>query len=412
MSVRWPVDSLYLAISTKGFWDKQATKQLYYLCRPKLFWRINHAVAHRHLHTSKQHCKWIRGKILWYNKYLYCHDFLCYKVSKLSTSKDLPNNRMSRFKNTLESVSKAVIGTHSELVSRLARLKPYSDILNKSIENNGQENSLHMNLGNNKQTADTRTREDYNDSLDFKKAVSVSEDVNPNGANQSSLTELADLKNSLFHVSYFATNFGETYNFLANHINWYFGSSVMDQQKKGNAFPSKLENAVGEKLDLPEEDIISNVKRIKATTDLMPAVSPDTEKINATPPTSSKKSIANILSYPSNTVQAFVDNYIGGLVPKLRSDAKPALQEKSKVQECEEALKDDEETKSAEEKEKRLSLQREKASHFHNNYFTHFLPVANREVGLYPVEIPCKILICLVLGVLKYYSWTALIKTI
>ncbi|KAK9399602.1 calcium-independent phospholipase A2-gamma [Crotalus adamanteus] len=61
-----------------------------------------------------------------------------------------------------------------------------------------------------------------------------------------------------------------------------------------------------------------------------------------------------------NSVQAFVDSYIGGLVPKLRSDTKSAVQEKTKEQEQEDMLKDDKEAKCAEEKEKRLSLQREK----------------------------------------------------
>ncbi|XP_061495948.1 calcium-independent phospholipase A2-gamma isoform X2 [Rhineura floridana] len=360
MLVCLPLDTYpYLVVSSKSL-CKQRTRQLYYLYRPNLFWRISQAIP---LHTSKPYYKWTGGKTLWYNKHLYCHDFLHYRVSKLSTSKELTttNSRMSRFKNTLESVSKAVTGTHSELVSRIARLKPYSDILNKSSGNNGQENSFHMNPENVRQTSNNRSQEGYDDSIDDKNFVSAGRDLDPNSANRGSLKDLAGIKNSLFHVSYFATNFGETYNFLANHINWYFSTGSMDQEKKGNAFSPKPQNQGGEALDSPEDDILSKEDRMNAISALIPAAqSPDSEKANATPPASSKKGIASFLSYPSNSVQAFVDGYIGGLVPKLRSDTKFSLQEKSKVQESEDTLKDGGETKRREEKEKRLSLQREK----------------------------------------------------
>ncbi|XP_062990090.1 calcium-independent phospholipase A2-gamma [Elgaria multicarinata webbii] len=365
MTVRLHLDTcVCLVINTRSLWGKQRTRQLYYLYRPKHFWRISHAIPLRVFHTSKPYCKWTRSKTLWYNKYLYCHDFFLYKVSNLSTSKELTktNSRMSRFKNTLESVSKAVSGTHSELVSRIARLKPHSGILNKSVENNGKENRFPINPENDRQATDNGSQESCDDSLEDKKPLSAGGALSPIGSSQSSLKDLAGIKSSLFHVSYFATNFGETYNFLANHINWYFSTGGMDQEKKGgDAVPPKPQNQRGETLDSSEDDILSNENRLSAVSDLIPAAqSPDLEKANASPPASSKKSIASFLSYPSNSVQAFVDSYIGGLVPKLRSDPKSALQEKNKVQEHEEMLKDDKETKRAEEKEKRLSLQREK----------------------------------------------------
>lgn len=361
MSVWLPLDKyLYLVINTKTLWGKQRTKQLCCLYRPKHLLRISHTIPLRVLHTSKPRCKWTRDKKLWNNKYIYCHDFLCYRFSKLCTSKELAktNSRMSRFKNAIESVSKAVSGTQSELASRISWLKSHSRILNKSVDSNGQKNSFHVNLEGGKQTA--TTREGYSNSLGVKQPVSACGDLDPGGANHGSLTDLADIKTNLFHVSYFATSFGETYNFLASHINCYFSTSVMNQEKKGNASPPKPPSQVGETLD-PQEDILGNENRIKAASALISAAqSPEAEKMNTSPPASSKKSITSFLSYPSNSVQAFVDSYIGGLVPKLRSDTKSALQEKSKVQEGEEIPKDEEETKSADEKEKRLSLQREK----------------------------------------------------
>ncbi|KAH0616604.1 hypothetical protein JD844_027845 [Phrynosoma platyrhinos] len=361
MSVQLPLKKcVYIVATKKSLWGKQATRQLY-LYRPKFFWRICHAVPLRILHTSKPYYKWSRGKTLWHNTYLCCHDFLYYAVSKFSTSKELTktNSRMSRFKNTLESVSKAVSGTHSELVSRIAWLKPYSGIWNKTVENDGKGNHFLTNAENDGQATDNRSQKDCDDSLDDKNLVSPGEGLDSSGATQGSLKDLADVKNSLFHVSYFATSFGETYNFLANHINWYFNTCGMDQEKKENS--SKSQDQGERTIDAPEDDILSNENRMDTVSVLIPAAqSPDAEKGSATSPTSSKKSIASFLSYPTNSVQAFVDSYIGGLVPKLRSDPKTALQEKSKAQEQEETLKDEEETKHAEEKEKRLSLQREK----------------------------------------------------
>ncbi|XP_067420306.1 calcium-independent phospholipase A2-gamma isoform X2 [Emydura macquarii macquarii] len=372
MSVNLSLDAyLYLLINTRSLWGKQRNKQLYYLCKPKLYWRISHAIPLRVFHTSKTQCKWTRSKTLECSKHIYSHDFLYYRVSKHSTSspKRLTkvNNHKSRIKNTLESVSKAVSGTHSELVARIARFKPHSGILGKAFENNIQENNLQVNLENDKQTTCASAQEDYNEAVkNFVHTVENSEStlINRNGTNQDTLKDSVGIKNNLFHVSYFTTNFGETYNFLAHHINWYFGNNtVMDQEKKGNAFLQDSKNELRNKLDSPESDIMSNENRMSSASALISAAeSQDAEKTNTPLPSSTKKSIASFLSYPSNSVQAFVDSYIVGLVPKLRSETKAAPEDKS--QEREESLKDEEnggkEIKMAEGKEKRLSLQREK----------------------------------------------------
>nr|XP_042717103.1 calcium-independent phospholipase A2-gamma isoform X2 [Chrysemys picta bellii] len=374
MSVNLPLNEyLYLLINTRSLWGKQRNKQLYYLCRPKLYWRISHGIPLRVFHTSKTQCKWTRSKTLECSKHNYSHDFLYYRVSKHSTSspKGLTkvNNRMSRIKNTFESVSKAVSGTHSELVARIARFKPHSGILGKAFENNVQENNLQVNLENDKRTTCAGAQGDYNNSQIVKNFVHTDENsestlISRSGTNQDTLKDSVDIKNNLFHVSYFTTNFGETYNFLANHINWYFGiNTVMDQEKKGNAFLQDSKNELRNKLDSPESDIMSNENRMSSASTLISAAEiQDAEKTNIALPTSTKKSIASFLSYPSNSVQAFVDSYVGSLVPKLRFETKAASEDKS--QERKESLKDEEdggkEIKTAEGKEKRLSLQREK----------------------------------------------------
>ncbi|XP_009981870.1 PREDICTED: calcium-independent phospholipase A2-gamma-like, partial [Tauraco erythrolophus] len=372
MTVHLSLDAyLFFVTNRKSLWWKQRNKYLY-LYRPKVCWRINHAVHLRVFHTSEPQCKWARSRTFWCNKYTYSHDFLYYRFSKLltSSSKGLKkvNNRMSRIKNTIESVSKAVSGTHSELVSRIARLKSHSGTLGKANKSNGDANNTNANLENDKEVTDARTQEDCDRGPAAKKSTCANENlesllVSSSGTYQDTPEVSASAKNHLFHVSYFSTNFGQTYNFVADHINWYFSNNfVMDQEKKKNALLQDSKSEETDKLE-SSENTVKNEEKSAAT--LAPeAETVGTEKTNTTLPVSTKKSIANFLSYPSNSVQAFVDSYIGGLVPKLRSDTKVASQERSKQMEQEVSEKDEEdkakEAKAAEEKEKHLSLQREK----------------------------------------------------
>lgn len=376
MTVHLSLDTyLFFVINPKSLWWKQRTK---YLClyRPKAFWRINHGVHLRVFHTSEPQCKWARSRTFWYNKHIYSHDFLYYRVSKLltSSSKGLTkvNNRMSRIKNTIESVSKAVSGTHSELVSRIARLKSHSGTLGKTTKSNADENNLSASLENGKQISDARTQEDCNRGLAARKCTDANESLesmlkNSSGAHQDTPEDSAS-KTQLFHISYLSTSFGETYNFVADHINWYFSNnSVMDQDKKRNALLQDSKSEVTNKLGSSENTVITEEKTVTSTATVSPETeTQDAEKTSTALPISTKKSIANFLSYPSNSVQAFVDSYIGGLVPKLRSETKVAAPEKSKQIEQEGSEKDEEdkakETKTAEDREKHLSIQREKAS--------------------------------------------------
>lgn len=280
---------------------------------------------------------------------------------------------MSRIKNTIESVSKAVSGTHSELVSRIARLKSHSGTLGKANKSSADANNISTNLENDKQVTDVRTRDDCNGDPAVKKSTCASENlesvlVGSSGAYQDTPEVSASGKNHLFHISYFSTNFGETYNFVADHINSYFNNSVMEKGRKRNALLQDSESEERNKLDSSANTVTSEEKRVESAGTLAPeAKTLGTEKTNTSLPVSTKKSIANFLSYPSNSVQAFVDSYIGGLVPKLRSDTRVVPPEKSKQQEQEVPEKSDEdkakEARTAEEREKHLSLQREKASH-------------------------------------------------
>lgn len=277
---------------------------------------------------------------------------------------------MSRIKNTIESVSKAVSGTHSELVSRIARLKSHSGTSGKANKTSADANKTSTNLENDKQVTDVRTQEDCNRGPAAKKSTCAGENLEPvlvssSGTCQDTPEVSASTKNHLFHVSYFSTNFGETYNFVADHINSYFNNSVMEQGRKRNSLLQDSESEERNKLDSSANTVTSEEKRVNSAGTLAPeAEIMGAEKTNTALPVSTKKSIADFLSYPSNSVQAFVDSYIGGLVPKLRSDTKVVSPEKSKQEEQEVSEKSDEdkvkEAKTAEEREKHLSLQREK----------------------------------------------------
>ncbi|NXY90273.1 PLPL8 phospholipase, partial [Alcedo cyanopectus] len=371
MTVHLSLDAyLFFVINPRSLWWKQRNKCLYFY-RPKNCWRINHAVHPRGFHTSESQCKWARSRTFWYNKYIYSHEFLCYRVSKLLTfsSKGLTkvNSRMSRIKSTIESFSKALSGTHSELVSRIARLKLHSGSPGKANKSSSDASHGNADLESDKQDTDARIQEDCNKGPGAKKSICAKGDsesvlVSSSGTNQDTLKGSASPENHLFHISRFSTNFGETYNFVADHINWYFNNSAMEQEKK-NASLEDSKSEERNKLDSSESTVMSEEKTVDSVPE---AEAAGAEKTDPPLPVSTKKSIANFLSYPSNSVQAFVDSYIGGLVPKLRSDAKAVSQEKSKQPEQEVAEKDEEdktkEAKTAEEKEKHLSLQREKAS--------------------------------------------------
>ncbi|OCT87412.1 hypothetical protein XELAEV_18021107mg [Xenopus laevis] len=259
-----------------------------------------------------------RGRTLKSNKYQH----RCFAFSKTlhfytTSSKGVltTNKSMSRIKNTFGTVSKAVSNTHNELVSRIGRSKLNPAPLKSSISIWAESRSN----GN---------------------ATSIASDSSIN-----SQKELVDSLNGLFHASYFTTNFGETYNFLANHINFYFFN---DMEKTNVSQASK------HLLNSPLNSEQSNDKENEMQSE---SAAPDNK------PGSAKKSISNFLTSPSNSVHAFVGSYFGGLVPKLRSDSKPAFEEKGKEQNLEVTDKreqDNKETKSADDRAKKLSLQREK----------------------------------------------------
>ncbi|XP_022448729.1 calcium-independent phospholipase A2-gamma isoform X2 [Delphinapterus leucas] len=338
--------------NTRSLCGKQRSKQLPFSCSPKHYWRISRSSLQRGFHTSKIRCKWTKSEAHSCSKHCYSpsNHGLHFGILKLSTSapKGLTKAslRMSRIKNTLNSVSKAVFGKQNEMISRLAQLKPSSRILRKLSD------SGWLKQKNIKQTI--KFLKKYSNKLAEKGSFA---------AKESHVMEKEDIgKQSLFHyTNNLTTKFGESFYFLSSHINSYFKrEEKMSEQKENKHFQDKseleLKKTEDEKPSSPDPGVLTD-KKLGSEASLYSE--DDAASPSGTPevlPISTKQSIANFLSRPTEGVQALVGGYIGGLVPKLKYDSKSQLEEQEEAMKAEQAISKD---KNAEEK-RRLSLQREK----------------------------------------------------
>ncbi|XP_033882983.3 calcium-independent phospholipase A2-gamma-like [Acipenser ruthenus] len=237
---------------------------------------------------------------------------------------------MSRIKNTLDSVSKAVSSTHTELLLKIVRLKPSASAARKEIEPIVQfkcdDSDKRASVA-----ADPKPNKLENEKQPLEKPILAhgnSASIAKKTSRDSSGAK--GTKPDLFHPSYFTTNFGETYNFVATHVNVYFGGKTdMDQVK-----PDKKDDT---------------------TKSPNSAVSSESTP-GASVPTSPKKGIA----------QAFMGSYLGTLVPRFRSESQSIAEAKHTLQSAVEETANKGETvtvkepKTSDDKAKRLSLQREK----------------------------------------------------
>ncbi|XP_025785318.1 calcium-independent phospholipase A2-gamma isoform X2 [Puma concolor] len=340
---------IYLLSNARSLCGKQRSKQLHFLCSPKHYWRISHVSLQRGFHTSKIRCKWTKSEAHSCSKHCSSpsHHGLHIGILKLSTSapKGLTkvSIRMSRIKSTLNSVSKAVFGTQNEMISRLAQFKPSSRILRK-VSDGGW-----LKQKNIKQAIKS-----------LKKYSNKSEDTSFSEKESRVLDE--DLgKQSLFrYTRSITTKFGESFYFLSSHINSYFKREErMPQKKESKHFQDKseLEDTKVEEGKSSSPDPGSLRDKLDSESSLCSEDKPASP--GGTPealPVSTKQSIANFLSRPTEGVQALVGGYIGGLVPKLKYDSKSQPEEQEEAVKAEQPVSKD---KNAEEK-KRLSLQREK----------------------------------------------------
>lgn len=304
---------------------------------------------------------------------------------------------MSRVRNTLDTVSKAVGGTHSELLSKITRLKqgalkagkkaeatvelvakadegtaapsptnaapPSSSTTPKPIsepscvspsipapaatsDSSATSSTLPLSSSHASVTATSLTVPEPKEKrlrriVPFVKAGCARklEGLKPSPSD----TDSKSTTPALFHPSTFSVSLDETYNYLAHHINSYFGSSTKTQDKKVDNVENSSAFAQGQ------------------TSDIMSA---SEKTVAPVAPTPSKKGLGHYLSYSAPTVQAFVGSYIAPLVPKFRTaESKSAAvvekkSEDSPVKQTEATVSN--EQKAAEEKAKKLLLQREK----------------------------------------------------
>ncbi|XP_032729305.1 calcium-independent phospholipase A2-gamma [Lontra canadensis] len=350
MSINLTIDIyyIYLLSNARSLCGKQRSKQLHFLYSPKHYWRVSHASLQRGFHTSKIRCKLTKSDAHSWSKHCYSPSNHGLQIGILKLSTSTPKGltkvsiRMSRIKSTLNSVSKAVFGTQNEMISRLAQFKPSSRILRKVSDS-----------GWLKQTG-------------IKQAIKSLKKYSDKSVEKSSFSESHSLgkdedigKQSLFrHTSSLTTRFGESFYFLSNHINSYFRREErMSQRKENKHFQDKLEDkkVEEEKSSSPDPGILTDKRDSESSlysVDKSASASGTPEAL----PVSTKQSIANFLSRPTEGVQALVGGYIGGLVPKLKYDSKSQPEDQEEAVKAEQPVSKD---KNGEEK-KRLSLQREK----------------------------------------------------
>lgn len=320
--------------------------------------------------------------------------FLYTSVSGFCTSACLGSSdqsyRMSRLKNTLESVSKAVSGTQAEIFSRIARLKPSgrdSAVGAETTPLRDQRNgsalatsapTLVSHPPSSPSTSPSSTSIPETSSVpvqyvqaEVKSKNSQSCTTKPYGPATTTASISAPQPTSftssrqtthLFHPGSFSVNLDETYNSLAHHVNSYFSSFTMDQEKKKEA--KDCSDQPSTSTPDPCHQSADNAPTRVHVKDQTPTEisAPVSDPGSALSP---KKSLGHYLTYKP-TVQAFVGNYIAPLVPRFRMEPKHALPETDKPLPPEDAaskpkeIVESKEQKAAEEKARRLLLQREK----------------------------------------------------
>lgn len=310
---------------------------------------------------------------------------------------------MSRVRNTLDTVSKAVSGTHTELLSKISRLKPNalkavkkdsaaavespvkaaeggaptsSNSADPSsspatpgepacdsslVSPSGPASAARFDPGANtsahpqspSQAAGTATSLTVREHKEIKARRVVPTDkasftakqdeIKTSASNAESKNTTSKQTTALFHPSTFSVNLDETYNYLANHINSYFSSTTKAQDK--------------------------NVENVDA-----PSKSGDLTVVpHSVTPTAPKKGLGHYLSYSAPNVQAFVGSYIAPLVPKFRTqESKNVANDEKKSANV--GIKQTDATvckeqKTVEEKAKKILLQQEKVGQQETTWF-------------------------------------------
>uniref|UniRef100_A0A8C8GTA9 PNPLA domain-containing protein n=1 Tax=Oncorhynchus tshawytscha TaxID=74940 RepID=A0A8C8GTA9_ONCTS len=366
MSLRCVPDSCVLKVSrAANFWHTQGQRaaslplssQQHPPCRFDVRAGLSHKVGFlswKYTHSTKSR---IRNKI-WLSRAsqirhrLGLHTSIYYLNTSTSRWSTGLSHTMSRFRSTLDSVSKAVSGSHAELLSKIARLKakPKQNAIEagKVLEANPEMGQRRVQRAATASIVPTAVATNGTSNGTTKRLEQVRSPLPTDSSvpERATTTVSQQTTTQLFHPSSFSVNLDETYNYLSHHVNSYFSNITKS-----------------------DEDKEHNTDR--GSTDLLP-MSDKTSPGSAAPVSSpsSKKGIGRYLSYSGDTVQAFVGSYIAPLVPRFsRAAAEPksAAVEQKRLKAEEAGAKPwqgevavNTEQKAAEERAKRLLLQREK----------------------------------------------------
>lgn len=336
------------------------------------------------------------SRAIWYRQALGLHtSYLFFNTSASRRPAGL-SQHMSRVRNTLGSVSKAVSETHTELLSRISRLKPIALGAGKKDSETAFESPVKAAEGGVTPSSNSAASSHPTDepplvspsvptsAARFDPGADTSTHPQTPAQAAAAVTSLtvcehkeikvrrllptvkasftekreeiktslsdAEGKNTcpkqttaLFHPSTLSVNLDETYNYLANHINSYFSSTAKTQDRRvENVDSSSAPSKSGDLTLVPDKP----------------------ESAAAVTSAATRKGLGHYLSYSAPTVQAFVGSYIAPLVPKFRTqEAKNAALDETKSEKA--AVKQIEasgskEQKMAEEKTKKFLLQQEK----------------------------------------------------
>ncbi|XP_035258182.1 calcium-independent phospholipase A2-gamma [Anguilla anguilla] len=369
MSIRWVLDTYTFTLSWLGnLWQTKA-QRLVWSRLPTIRFLPSRLHVRRQPGHAAGRLGWTqvrstRRRVVWLGHRL----GLCTSCAHASASSPGGwsglSHRMSRIRSTLDSVSKAVSGTHSDLLSRIARLKPAAVTAGKgeagpapgamAEEAPPREAPTPVVAEEGPRPGETAARED------------VRPPAPPAQQGAGAVATVTKQTSDLFHPSYFAVNLGETYSYLAHHVNAYFGMAAKTDDKRPEdrgdvAQPPAPDGGKPDDARFLVPSLVSD----KAAPESAPP--PDPGSALPAPPTSPKKGIGHYLPNPGPSMQAFVGSYIAPLVPKFRSDPKGVAPEKDKpAAAAEEApakqteSAESKEQRAAEDRAKRLLQQREK----------------------------------------------------
>ena len=399
MAPRWPPDTLVLKVGRAvHVWQSPAASLALFPLRSGHYrLHVRPSVHHKFSWKSPLTTR-IWGRKGWLGRARLHTSTL---RSNTSASRWFPglSQHMSRIRSTLDTVSKAVSGTHTELKSKIARLKPAATQAAKEVKDSGVTQTAKTDQGtisppspapshvhsvstaataldSTTQTPPTVEEATHNTSVSsqdnvqatvaatapseldlqekslgnvvaaanstgaVKKEEGNKEQVNGKETKNTTVSK-ATAPPQLFHPSTFSVSLDETYSYLANHVNNYFGSTTTTQEKAS-----------------------SSVQGRKSSGLTPVSYSKGLESAATSSPSTQKKGFGHYLSYSAPTVQAFVGNYIRPLVPKFRAvEPKSAEVVQAKVEDVQAkptVAAVTRELNATEERAKRLLLQREK----------------------------------------------------